>query len=153
MEDDAQAVLTALREDGRAVPTHVLRNRLDWGPERFMPAVAELVQGQRIVQAGGMLALPVTTFAMPTLPDEAREEETDQEPVMGPDLPLPGAPDPAPQGRRFLVATEWEEHDGTPEEIAETLLHEQVGVEHSLLLVAEDDALIFERAVIARRVS
>ena len=153
MEDDAQAVLTVLRDDGRAMPTHVLRNRLGWEIGRFMPAVTELATQGDVVRVGEMLSLPVANFVAPTLPPDVAREDAgdDQESVLGPDIPLtPGDPDPPASGeRRFLVATAWEEHDGTAQEIAEALLRED---DRKVLLVAEEDAVIFERAVVARRV-
>jgi hypothetical protein len=152
VEDDAQAVLTALREDGRAVPSHVLRNRLGWDVRRFMPAVSALATDGDVVRVGDMLSLPVANFAMPTLPDEAREESGDQEPVSGPDVPMPGDPDPPASGGRFLVATEWEEYeDEDVNELADRLLKVAKGENGAVLIVHEADALIFERAVVARR--
>lgn len=154
MEDDAQAVLTAFEEiEGRAIPAHVLRGLLGWEPGRFLPAVTVLVEDHRVVRVGEMLSLPVANFVPPTLPPDVAREDAgdDQEPVLGPDIPLtPGDPDPPASGeRRFLVATAWEEHDGTAQEIAEALLRED---DRKVLLVAEEDAVIFERAVVARRV-
>lgn len=152
MAEDTQAVLTEVREGG-PVPQHVLRARLGWATGRFDGAVIEAIASDKLVRRGEMLSLPVAAFAVPTVPpDLDRDEggEADQEPVMGPDLPLPEEPHPASSGdRRFLVATAWEEHDGTAEEIAEALLRED---DRKVLLVAMEDAVIFERAVIARRV-
>jgi hypothetical protein len=165
-EDAVEKVRAAVAQG--PLPLHVVRGRTGLDEGALREALDVLARNGEVVRSQGMVARPLPSY-VPSEPDPTVDMEAptveigvDPDPtqvmdaaevwtprsVQGPDVPLADVP-----VTRFLVAASWEQVEAAGfEQAADQVLGDvRTSTLSAVLVVPEEEAVVFERTMVTRR--